>query len=111
MLPKPHRLSRKDDIEQIAKGRGVKKEALLLKFSKNGLKESRFAFIIPSKKIKKATERNLVKRRARNIIRKNLKNIKGGSDILFIFSANALELDYAGLEKELLSALSLAKLL
>ena len=60
---------------------------------------------------KKATVRNLLKRRAREIFRKNLDKIKAGYDLFFIFSKPAAALSFQELEKEILGELSRFKLL
>lgn len=110
MLAKPNRLKNRVEIASVARARGFKDDFLTLKMQKNNSPDSRFAFVISSKSLKKATARNLVKRRAREIIRKNLSNIEHGYDILFIFSSNAAKLDYLELEKELITAMRAQKI-
>jgi len=110
MLPSKRRLSREDDIRALFGGRGARSEYASLKFRKNSRQESRFSFVVPSKNIKKATLRNLLKRRARAIVWKNLLKIREGYDILFLFSAKAGALDYNLLEGEILSLFSRAGL-
>lgn len=80
-------------------------EYFFVKFTKNHSNKSRFAFIVSSKNIKKAVGRNLLKRRAREIIRKNLDKIRKGHNISFTFSAKAKNLDYNLLEKEIAKVL------
>jgi ribonuclease P protein component len=67
-------------------GQSVFSPILLIKFVKNDLAFSRFGFIVSNKVSKKATKRNLVKRRINEIIRLNFKKIKIGFDIVIIVS-------------------------
>ena len=60
---------------------------------------------------KKATVRNLLKRRAREIFRKNLDNIKEGHALFFIFLKPAAALSFQELEKEIFGELARFKLL
>lgn len=65
----------------------------------NGLNHPRFGFSI-SKKIGKATERNKLKRRLREIVRLNYKNLNG-VDIVIIPKKHVTEFDYTRLKKTL----------
>lgn len=111
MLSRANRLARKDDIANVSKGRGERNEYISLKFLANGLTCSRFAFVISSKAIKKASKRNLIKRRAREIIRVNLDGTKKGYDIVIFFSYRSQELGYNELHANILSLLSRARLI
>lgn len=85
MLPKPNRLKKKKDFERVFKiGRSFREGFLLLKVAENDLKESRFGLIISQKVTKKATLRNKLKRRLREILRKKLPEIKKNIDGVFI---------------------------
>ncbi len=106
MLSRPYRLSKKDGIARVIKSRGAKNPYLTLKFLKNGLGRCRFGFVVSSKLVKKAVYRNLIKRRAREIIKKNIGRIKTGYDIVFIFSGGLEGVGYEILERELLSLLT-----
>ena len=103
MLAKSNRIP-KEDIAKTVKKKGSGDKFFTVKFSQNALGSARFSFVVSSKILKKATERNLLKRRAREIIRRNLENIKKGYDIVFIFSKEALELSYKELEEKILYA-------
>ena len=85
MLPKQNRLKLKKDFERIFKqGKGYKQNFLFLKVLENGLKETRFGFIVSKKISKKAVIRNKLKRRLREVIRDKLKEekIRPGIDVV-----------------------------
>lgn len=65
----------------------------------NGLNHPRFGFSI-SKKVGKAHERNLLKRRLREIVRLNYKNLNG-VDIVIIPKKHITDYDYIRLKKTL----------
>lgn len=94
MLSKENRLKKEKDFEAVFKsGKGFKEELLRVKISRNNLNSSRFGFIVSKKYSKKASERNLLKRRMREIVRKNLPNLKKGFDVVF-FAMPGLENDF-----------------
>ena len=51
---------------------------------------SRFGFIVSQKVAKKANQRNLVKRRIREVVRKELGRIRPGYDVVIIAKPAAL---------------------
>ncbi|NMB48726.1 ribonuclease P protein component [Candidatus Kuenenbacteria bacterium] len=63
---------------------------------------SRFGIVTSTNISKKAVARNLIKRRIRAIISKNLANIKDNLSITIHVKPASLNLDYPSLEKELL---------
>lgn len=100
MLPKENRLKKKKDIERVfKKGMSFKEDFLILKMVKNNLKKSRFAFIVSQKVSKKATLRNKIKRRLRELVRLKLKKIKGGLDFIFLTTPGIKEKDFWELDK------------
>lgn len=85
MLPLKHRLKKKKDFAKVyKKGKGFKQDFLFLKAVENGLDNTRIGIVVSAKIAKKAVERNLIKRRLREIIRKRIEEIKPGLDIVII---------------------------
>lgn len=85
MLPRVNRLKKKKDFERVFKrGTGFKEDFLFIKIIPNHLKVSRFGFIVGEKVSKKATLRNKVKRRLREIVRVRLSKIKTGFDLALV---------------------------
>jgi ribonuclease P protein component len=88
MLPKINRLKKNNDFQKVFKsGRGFSEDFLFLKFLDNGLKISRFGFIISNKITKKATLRNKIKRKLRELVRQKLPKIKKGLDVVIVVRA------------------------
>lgn len=85
MLPKKYRLKKSGDIKGVLKSaRSFREGFLIFKIKNNDLNFSRFAFLISLKISKKATVRNRLKRKLREIIRLNLGRIKSGVDVILI---------------------------
>lgn len=61
---------------------------------------SRFGFIISTKISKLAVVRNKIKRIMSEVIRKNLKKIKNGYDVLFLIKTSIVKIEKETLEKE-----------
>lgn len=112
MLPKEYRLIKEKDFKRIHNlGQSFFSAHFRLKSLANKLEISRFAVVVSTKVSKKATSRNRLKRRLREIIRLNKDKIKTGFDILVFTNNKALALDYQQLEEDLLKILAKAKLL
>ena len=92
MLSKSNRLQKKKDFDVVfKKGRGIKEDFLFLKIINNNLKDSRFGFIIPNKVLKKATQRNRIKRKLREWIKNNIIQIQKGQDIVLMVNSFSKE--------------------
>ncbi len=70
---------------------------LVLFIKKNDYNYNRFGFTA-AKKIKKAVNRNIIRRRLKEITRKNEYKLKEGYDIVLMARVNAVESDYKSLE-------------
>lgn len=112
MLFRKNRLNRKKDFERVIKnGKGKKDRYLAIKFLENGLDYSRIGFVISRKIVKKATRRNLIKRRLRECFRKILPETKKGLDIV-IFSLEGIDkLDFSQIKDNLENILQESNLL
>lgn len=106
MLPKNHRLVKKNDFKRIAqKARPSHSRYLILKKLPAGENLTKIGFVVSAKISKKATVRNKIRRRASEILRLNLKRIKPGFLIMLVAKNTIINAEYAELEKDLLSLL------
>jgi len=64
--------------------------------------QSKFAFVVPKKVIKKAVSRVLLRRRSFNIIKKIYKNIPTSFFFIFFFKKGVERLNFPDLEKEII---------
>lgn len=100
MLPKANRLKKKKDFEKVFKeGKRFKEDFLFLKIRKNNLKVSRFGFVVSQKISKKATIRNKIKRRLRELVRLKLPKIKTGIDGALIVKEGLENKDFWEIEE------------
>jgi len=112
MLPKANRLRNTREIEKVFRaGRGVKEGFLFLKFMENDLEISRFAFIVSKKTSPKAVQRNKIKRRLRDIIRKRMPRIKTGFDLVVIAQKGAGSAKFQEMEQAVVRLLEKIKLI
>lgn len=112
MLSKKYRLQKDKDFDLVfKKGKNLGSKFLFLKLRKNGLEISRFGFILSKKISKNATVRNKIKRRLREIIRKELGNIKSGFDIVIVAKPTIVGKDYLETREEVGGLLKKAGLL
>ena len=112
MLPAKQRLTKQRDFVRINKSsRPFFTAAWRLKYSANNSAENRYAVVVSTKVSKKATQRNRLKRRAREIIRLNQAKIKAGYDLIVTGQTPGLKLNYQQLQEELLKLLAKARLL
>lgn len=112
MLPALHRLKQEKDFSQLARSRKIAfSKGLGMKMRENLLPYSRFGVVVGLKVHKKANRRNLLKRRIREILRKHLKEIAPGYDVMVMTNPKALEADFADLEAQVLSCLKKLKLI
>lgn len=85
MLPKVNRLKKKKDFERVFReGKGFKEDFLFLKVAVNDLKNSRFGFVASKNFSPKASLRNKIKRRLRELVRLRLKRIQKGKDCVLV---------------------------
>jgi ribonuclease P protein component len=112
MLPKTNCLKKKKDFERVfKKGKGFKEDFLVIRFVPNNQKKSRFGIIISKKISKKATIRNKIKRRIRQLLRIRLKEIRKGIDIVLIGVPGLENKDFWEIEEVLTNLLKKAKLI
>ena len=99
MLSREHRLVHEKDFARLfAKGRPFFGRGLTMKVVTNRLAASRIGFVVSTKISKKATVRNLIKRRMRDIVRKRIGAIHDGVDIVFMAKPESKTMTYQELE-------------
>ncbi len=101
----------KEFLNLYKKGGFLKNQFFLLKFIKNDLKFSRFGFVVSLKVSKRAVDRNLLKRRMREIIRSLNDKIKPGFDLIFIINFKAKDLKFLLLKNNVVNSLKKIRLL
>lgn len=110
MLPKKYRAN-KSFFKNFKKTGDFYSEHICLKIAPVDLDHSIFAFIIGAKQIKKAVQRNIVKRRARSIVAKILDKIKPGFCVLLYFKANSDKIKFTDMQEEIVNLFRKAKIL
>lgn len=102
MLPKNYRVVSPLVFQKILE-QGEQRESQYFKifFKENNEDVSRFAVIINSKICPSAVERNLMKRRIRNIVREAIPSLPSGFDVLIFVKKDCLETPFQALKKQL----------
>lgn len=85
--------------------------ALGIRFAKNNLPQSRFGVVAGLKVHKRATKRNLIKRRIREALRREYVDRVRGYDVAIVARASALDRSYQQIADELGLLLGRAKIL
>lgn len=113
MLPSSHRLRHSDDIARVRQGGRRWQHPFLVLYvdvqPQDSLSVSRFAFVA-GRHIGRATTRNRVKRRLREIVRRHLDTIEPGHDCLVVARPALVTAEYAELERIVLTLLTRAGL-
>ena len=99
MLPQKNRLKKKEIKKILKEGKKIHSQSFLLFFLKNDLKYSRFSVIVPLKFSKKAVERNKIKRKFREVLRRFFLNLS--FDGVFIIKEGAKKLNFWEIKKEI----------
>ncbi|HBP00264.1 MAG: Ribonuclease P protein component [Candidatus Uhrbacteria bacterium GW2011_GWF2_41_16] len=102
MLSAENRLRKKKDFEILfAKGKNVFDTLYGVRFRKNMLPVSRFAFVVGTKVSKSAVVRNRIRRRLREIIRHRIFSLESGYDVAFIARVEAKNASFHVLEERM----------
>lgn len=113
MLPLKYRLRKDEEIRAVLKkGRVFYGQFLSLRFLVNKLGNNRYCFVVSNKISKKSAYRNLLKRRLRAVINKNLAKIKGNYDIVVMVKPDkaVLAKKYSEIEENLLNLIKKSRL-
>lgn len=111
MLPKKHRLSKNIIPLVLKKGKDFYSDNMRLKVFFDYQKNSAFSFVVSGKVSKRATERNKIKRRARNITNGIIKNVPVGVYCLVFFKPSIAGKKYAAIKDEIIALYKKAKIL
>lgn len=109
MLPKTFRLSKKSDFDMVFKqGRSKALRYFFIRYKENQLGHPRIGIIVSNKVSKKATERNTLKRRIREIIWKVHLSL-GTTDIIIIAKQGSVNTGYSDIEKDIQNIVHIIK--
>ena len=96
MLPATHRLRSDEDFKRLMqRGRRYFSRALVARVLATKEPVTRVGFVVSAKVAKKAVLRNSIKRRLREIVRKELPRIRAGYDVALIAKNEAARYDYS----------------
>lgn len=111
MLSRRYKLKRDKDFKKVfEKGKYCQNNFIRLKYLKNELDFNRIAVVVGAKIVKKAVERNLIKRRTEEIIRLNWQNLKRGFDVILLIQPEIKGKIYQEIETELTALFKMIKL-
>ncbi len=101
MLPKKFRLSKKNDFDMVfKKGRSKSLRCFFIRWQGNQYDYPRVGIIVSNKVSKKATVRNTLKRRIREVIW-NVHSLLGGTDIIIIVKQGSVNASYSDIKRDL----------
>jgi len=103
MLKKIHRLTTKEVKRVLGRNRQFATAFFLVKFLVNRQKFSRFSILVSAKLDKRATQRNLIRRRAYEAIRRNWDKLNSTTDAILIAKRQIIGISYAEIEKDILN--------
>ncbi len=99
-----HRLVNERDFALLARSRkSAFGKTLGAKMRENRLPHSRFGIVVGLKVSKRANQRNLVKRRLREILRGRIGAIRPGYDVMIMANPSAVTAEFGELEANLMS--------
>ncbi|MBN2286488.1 MAG: ribonuclease P protein component [Tissierellales bacterium] len=109
-MEKENRITNNSDYKSVySKGKSFSDYNLVLFVKRRTDENTRFG-VTTAKKIKKAVERNRYRRRMKEIIRKNLHDVKPGYDLVLMCRLNGKDSDFSALEKSYLRLLKKSNL-
>jgi len=105
-------LSQKKDFERVAKiGQPFFASEFGFKIVKNNMEKNRYGIVVPVAIDKRATARNQIRRRIKEIARLQDKNLKQGFDLMFLVRESVKDLKYKEMEEKLIGLFRKAGLL
>lgn len=110
MLKRVNRLKKRYQFNYVYKaGEHFSGRAMVLYKTSSKTKDIKVGFAV-TKKIGHATKRNLVRRRLREIVKKQLPNLKQNYNIIVVAKESITDFDFSYLEKEFVGLLEKADL-
>jgi len=111
MLKKSNRITKDKEFDRAFKiGQSFYTKLFGIKAASNGLEINRLGVLISTKVSKKAVIRNKVKRQVREIIQKELPNLKNGKDLVIIVFSQILGKKFEEIKEAFILALKKLKL-
>lgn len=105
-LSKENRLIFSGGIQEVLKnGKTLNSEFFKIKYLSDSSGSKKFSFSVPSRIFKKAVQRNFVRRQLKEIVRKNLSQIRPGRNTVVIVKKNILAEGRGKIEKALIAEL------
>ena len=102
IISKEYHIKKNQEIEKIIKNKHSVGNKYFVIYSMDNLETNHYRFAISiGKKYGIAVERNLMKRRVREIIKNNMKLI-GNKDYVFVIKPASKELDFTTIEKNIM---------
>ena len=102
MLPKKNRLRLQSNFQKVyQEKRSVANKIFIIYYKANDVGDVRFGFSISKKVLRRAHERNLLRRRLHALLRERLLACKKGYDIIIIARKGVEVLSYKEIEKNL----------
>jgi ribonuclease P protein component len=95
-------LQKKSDFARVAKfGQPFFASELGFKIVKNNLNKNRYGIVVSLEIDKRATVRNQIRRRIKEVARLNDQNLKQGFDLMFLVRESVKDLKYKEIEEKL----------
>lgn len=102
MLAKSNRLGHQSNFQRVYQDKcSVANKIFIIYYRKNDEKETRFGISISKKVLRRAHERNLLRRRLHVLLRERLLSYQKGYDIIIIARKGVEVLSYHEIEKNL----------
>ena len=102
MLPKKNRLRRQSNFQKVyQEKRSVANKIFIIYYKENDVGDVRFGFSISKKVLRRAHERNLLRRRLHVLLRERLLTYKKGYDVIIIARKGVEVLSYQEIGKNL----------
>ena len=112
MLTKAYRINKNWEFQNIyRKGRNLSSQFFSVNFLQNRFNFNRFGIVVSKKVAKKAVDRNLLKRQAREIINELNKKSFTHLDVIVSIKPRALGADFAKLKNELVELFLRARII